>query len=77
MSFNSIHFIIFSYCNHNIFHYSKKIKYLWLLISSYYFYISWNPKYAILIAFSTLTTYIAGLLIDISDKISNKKKSIF
>ena len=69
MSFNSIHFIIFFPVVTIIyFIIPQKIKCLWLLISSYYFYMSWNPKYAILIAFSTLTTYIAGLLIDISNK---------
>lgn len=40
-----------------------KVRYLWLLGASYYFYMSWNPKYAILIALSTLITYASGLLI--------------
>jgi len=41
----------------------KKIRYLWLLIASYYFYMSWNPKYALLIAFSTMITWLSGLLL--------------
>ena len=41
-----------------------KIRYIWLLIASYYFYMSWNAKYAILIGFSTIITYLSGLCID-------------
>lgn len=37
---------------------------MWLLITSYYFYMSWNPKYAILIAISTIITFISGLLLE-------------
>ncbi len=37
-----------------------KLRHLWLLVASYYFYMSWNPKYAILIALSTLITYASG-----------------
>ena len=33
----------------------------WLLVASYYFYMSWNPRYALLMAFSTLVTYVSGL----------------
>ena len=36
----------------------------WLLIASYYFYMSWNPAYALLIAGSTLVTFISGILIE-------------
>lgn len=45
-----------------------KLRYIWLLITSYYFYMSWNPKYAILILVSTIITYISGLLLDIFGK---------
>ncbi|OPJ57706.1 MBOAT family O-acyltransferase [Clostridium oryzae] len=46
------------------------LRWIWLLISSYYFYMSWNPKYAGLIVLSTLITYLCGVLIG---KSSNKK----
>lgn len=39
----------------------KKIRYIWLLIASYYFYMSWSPKYGLLLLFSTLITYLGGL----------------
>ncbi|MEL5865694.1 MBOAT family protein, partial [Clostridium cochlearium] len=53
-----------------------KFRWIWLLISSYYFYMSWNPKYAILIGTSTIVTYITGILIYKADKINNNKKAI-
>lgn len=34
-----------------------------LLIASYYFYMNWEPVYALLIAFSTITTWVSSLLI--------------
>lgn len=34
-----------------------------LLIASYYFYMNWNAKYAVLIAFSTIVTYASGLFL--------------
>lgn len=41
----------------------KKVRYLWLLVTSYYFYMNWNAKYALLLLFSTGVTYLSGLLI--------------
>lgn len=64
MLFNSIEFLIF-FPIVVLFYYilPKKIKYLWLLIASYYFYMCWNAKYALLIFLSTIVTYISGLAI--------------
>lgn len=42
----------------------KKVKYLWLLVTSYYFYMCWNPKYIVLILFSTAATYVSGVLLN-------------
>lgn len=41
-------------------------KYRWflLLCASYYFYMSWNPKYIVLILFTTAVSYTAALLLD-------------
>lgn len=64
MLFNSIDFLFFFpivVCIYLII--PRKIRYVWLLIASYYFYMNWNPEYALLIAFSTLITYSSGLLI--------------
>lgn len=77
MSFNSIHFLIFFPLVTTVyFLLPYKIKYLWLLLSSYYFYMCWNPKYALLIGFSTITTYLSGLFIDKANSMSETQKSI-
>ena len=64
MVFNSIEFLIFfPIVTLVYFVIPKKVRYIWLLIASYYFYMSWNPKYALLIVFSTVITYCSGLLL--------------
>lgn len=64
MLFNSYQFLIFFPVVLSVyFIIPKKLRYLWLLVSSYYFYMCWNPKYALLIAFSTVVTYLSGLFI--------------
>lgn len=42
----------------------RKLKKTFLLVASYYFYMSWNPKYSILILTSTVITFLSGLGID-------------
>lgn len=76
MSFNSIQFLIFFPIVTLIyFLIPHKIRWLWLLITSYFFYMSWNPKYVVLIAISTITTYVSGLLIEKSNMIPDIKQS--
>lgn len=41
----------------------KKVSYLWLLAASYYFYMGWNAKYALLLLLSTTITYLSGVLL--------------
>ncbi len=41
----------------------RKVRNVWLLVASYYFYMSWNVKYALILAGVTLITYVSGLLI--------------
>ena len=78
MLFNSLHFMIFFPIVVLLyFAIPRKMRCIWLLIASYYFYMSWNAKYAILIAFSTLITYGSGLLIDKTGNFElNKEKQI-
>lgn len=65
MLFNSLAFLLFFPIVVVIyFIISDKIKHLWLLIASYYFYMCWNAKYALLILASTIITYLSGLLIE-------------
>lgn len=65
MLFNSLQFLIFFPLVVLIyFILPKKVKQFWLLFASYYFYMCWNAKYAILILFSTAVTYASGLLLE-------------
>lgn len=40
-----------------------KFRWIWLLAANYYFFMSWNPYYAILLFLSTITTWLSGILI--------------
>ena len=51
----------------------RKIRYILLLVASYYFYMSWNPKYIVLILTSTIVTWIAGICIE---KTEHKKLAV-
>lgn len=65
MQFNSIDFLVFFPAVVLIYWIiPKKVRYLWLLVASYYFYMSWNASYALLIGASTLITYVCGLLVE-------------
>lgn len=62
MLFNSLNFLIFFPITVFMFFLiPKKIKYIWLLLASYYFYMSWNPRYALLILTSTFLTWLTAL----------------
>lgn len=64
MLFNSIDFLVFFPMVVMIyFLMPKRLRYLWLLIASYYFYMGWNAEYAILIGISTLITYVCGIVL--------------
>lgn len=64
MVFNSVPYLLFFIIVVPIyFVLPKKVKYIWLLGASYYFYMSWEPVYALLILFSTIVTYFAGRLL--------------
>ena len=77
MSFNSLDYLLFfpivvlSY-----YLIPKKIRMYWLLIVSYYFYMSWNAKYGLLIFFSTLVTYTCGLGIGLVNNHCKDNKNI-
>lgn len=74
MLFNSLDFMIFFPIVVLVyFVIPKKIRYIWLLIASYYFYMCWNVEYALLIGVSTLITYISGLLLGKFEKIWQRK----
>ncbi|MCD8068481.1 MAG: MBOAT family protein, partial [Lachnospiraceae bacterium] len=64
MQFNSIDFLIFFPIVVLVYFFiPRRVRYLWLLAASFYFYMSWNAGYALLIVLSTLITWVSGLLI--------------
>ncbi len=68
MLFNSVQFLIF-FPIVALFYFliPHRFRYLWLLAASYYFYMCWNSKYALLMLTSTAITYLSGLLIHRAD----------
>ncbi|MBR5535959.1 MAG: MBOAT family protein [Clostridia bacterium] len=74
MLFNSLEFLIFfPVVTLLYFAIPHRVRYIWLLFASYFFYMCWNPKYALLMGFSTISTYTAGLLIGKSKSTTGKK----
>lgn len=65
MVFNSIEFLVFfPVVLFLYFILPKKCRWVMLLISSYYFYISWNVSLIWLILFTTVISYVCALFID-------------
>ena len=65
MLFNSYNFLIFFPIVTLIyFIIPQKTRYIWLLVSSYYYYMCWNAKYVLLIVFSTVVTYASGIVME-------------
>lgn len=79
MLFNSIDFLLFFPIVCLVyFVIPHKIRYLWLLAASYYFYMCWNPQYALLILTSTIITFSSGFLIaDAGKKGMEKRKKLY
>ncbi|CAM4143607.1 MBOAT family O-acyltransferase [Zobellia nedashkovskayae] len=75
MLFNSFEFLLFFPIVAILYYIiTPKYRWLFLLVASYYFYMNWQPIYAILIFTSTLVTYLCALKID-STPIQNRKKT--
>jgi alginate O-acetyltransferase complex protein AlgI len=75
MLFNSFEFLLFfTVVTATFFVLPQKYRWMLLLIASYFFYMSWQPAYALLIAFTTLVSYYTGLKCDTKDK---KRRAIF
>ena len=50
-----------------------KYRWIFLLGASYYFYMSWNPKYVILIFGTTILSYLCAIKIEKTDSKKTKK----
>lgn len=69
MLFNSLPFLLFLPLVVLLYYvFPGKVRNIWLLIASYFFYGCWNIQYTALIAFSTLVTYACALLLDRIDR---------
>lgn len=76
MLFNSFEFLIFfPIVTLVYFVIPQRVRYLWLLAASYYFYMSWNPQYALLIAASTVFTWVSALVMERLGGAGGRKKS--
>ena len=65
MLFNSFQFLIFFPIVVLIYYLLPvKVRKIWLLITSYYFYMCWDAKYALLILTSTVITYFSGIVLN-------------
>lgn len=64
MQFNSLDFLLFFPLVTLLYYViPRRGRYLFLLAASYYFYMCWNARYAVLMLLSTAITYFSGLLI--------------
>ena len=71
MLFNSLAFAIFLPIVFLVYwRLPDKYRVFFLFLSSYYFYMSWNVKYVVLILFTTLISYVAAIGIE---KTENRK----
>lgn len=78
MLFNSFSFLyFFPIVVVLYFIFPKRVRWLWLLATSYFFYMSWNPKYALLILTSTVITYLSGIYIEKAQKSEGGNKKLY
>lgn len=74
MLFNSLQFALFGVIVF-ILYWALPHKFRWMLmlIASYWFYMSWNPWYVILILFTTFVSYLAAIIMEKQGSISNRR----
>ncbi len=78
MLFNSLQYLIFFPIVVGLY-FLIPYKYRWaiLLAGSYYFYMAWKPAYIILIIFSTLIDYSAGIMMGKTEDKRKRKKYLY
>ncbi len=65
MLFNTVQYLMFLVIVISVYYLlPDKIRYVWLLIGSYYFYMQWNPAYIALLLLCTGVTYAGGIIIE-------------
>lgn len=74
MNFNSLHFLLFFPVVLVIYWIlPAKVRWIWLLASSYYFYMSWNAWLVFLILGTTAVSYSAAILIERTHRIQIRR----
>ena len=74
MLFNSIQYLVFFTIVATVYYLiSYRYRRMFLLASSYYFYMCWKIEYALLLAASTVSVYAAGILLEKYDQLKIKK----
>lgn len=74
MLFNSLQFVIFFVVVAVVyFAVPHRFRWLLLLVASYYFYMSWNPAYSLLLVFSTAAAYFSAMLMARAEDKSHKR----
>lgn len=71
MLFNSLEFIIFfpiAFVVALILPRRGPFRHIWLLVCSYYFYMCWDPRFIVLIMFTTAVTFLSGKLMGHAQK---------
>ena len=77
MLFNSLDFLLFFPAVTLVcFLVPARLRYLWLLAASYYFYLCWSPRYALLMLFSTAVTWAGGGVISHSASSRTRKAAL-
>ncbi len=72
MIFNSFSFLVFFPIVTLIyFLIPRRVRWVWLLVASYYFYMNWHAEYALLMAASTIITYVCALFVH---RVQEKKR---
>lgn len=77
MLFNSLEFLLFfpAVCL-GYYVIPHRFRYLFLLACSYFFYMCWNPQYALLMLTSTAITYASGLLLARANAIREERRRL-
>lgn len=77
LSFLSIQFFIFFPVAAILyFAVPQRFRWAWLLAASWFFYLCWNPLYGIFLAFSTVVTYLSGLLIARANRFEDAHRAV-
>ena len=77
MLFNTIQYILFlPFVTAVYFLLPHKVRHVWLLAASWYFYMQWNPKYILLLAGCTLVTYTGARILEGMEGAPGRRKAV-